>query len=305
MTLEMNNNINESELKESVCIITGANEGLGKETAKIMANHMMNVILACRSMNKCEAVAKEIKETSKNDKIYCMKLDLSSFASIRSFVDEFKQLNKPLDILINNAGIYAPPYSKTEDGYESQFGVNHLGPFLLTNLLLPSLERSERPRIVVVSSRAHYRATLDFNNLSCLEKDYFGISRYNCSKLANVLFTLELQRKLDEQKSKIVVNTIHPGLVNTNLFQNLPSIWGYFLSTRLASLFVTKIEDAALAVSSLAIGQDQKYQVKGKYFSIFDEKEPSKFASDTNNGLKLWNLSCQYVGIEQDIKIKL
>eukprot|EP01132_Coremiostelium_polycephalum_P008235 gene8235-10121_t len=295
---------NLEQFKGKLCMITGANEGLGKETAKILSKIGMRIIMACRDLKKAEVAAQEIKQFSNSNDIMIMKLDLGSFASIRNFVKEFKQLNLPLDILINNAGIYGPPYSRTVDGFESQFGVNHLGPFLLTNLLLPCLERAERPRIVVLASRAHYHGNLVWDNLSCSEKEYSPIIRYNASKLGSVLFCFELQRRLEERGSKIVVNTLHPGVINTNLFKDLNGVVRFFLASSFMSLFITSVEDGAQAVVQLALGVAPIVQgVKGKYFNISQPQLPSKFALDKKNWLKLWEISSDLVSIDKDIKL--
>eukprot|EP01132_Coremiostelium_polycephalum_P008455 gene8455-10386_t len=272
-----------------------------------MACFGMTLVLGIKSDDPWEEAIKEIKEFSKNNKIIFMKLDLSSFdnQSIRSFVKEFKKLNKPLDILINNAGIFAPPYQKSIDGFELQLATNHLGPFLLTNLLLPCLERSNRPRIVIVSSIAHYGAKLDFEHLSCeSEKDFYPMYGYQCSKLCNVLFTFQLQKLLDEKGSKIVVNTIHPGILNTNIWRNYRAfpLIKYIFSTRLISYFITKVEDGANAVSTLALGIDENVEnIKGGYFDIKNQKSPSTFASDKKNWKKLWDVSCDLTGIELNL----
>ncbi|GAM29280.1 hypothetical protein SAMD00019534_124560 [Acytostelium subglobosum LB1] len=254
-------------MEDKVCIITGSNEGIGKETAKRMASHMMRVIMACRNMEKCEAAAKELRAETKNDKIQCMQLDLNSFTSIRQFVQNFKDMNLPLNYLINNAGKYGGPHALTEDGFESQVGVNHFGPFMLTNLLLSKLEASENPRIVVLSSRAHFRAKLDFDNLSVDPKNYWANSVYAQSKLCNLLFTYELQRRLDERGSKIVVNALHPGVVHTNLFQGMTVL--NKLVFPLVSFLLTKVTESGEASEALALGTALHLQgVKAKYFNV-------------------------------------
>eukprot|EP01133_Synstelium_polycarpum_P007411 gene7411-8667_t len=290
-----------TDFTDKVCIITGSNEGIGKETAKVMAQRMMKVILACRNKEKCEAAAKEIREFSKNDNVICMQLDLNSLTSVKTFVQEFKNMNIPLNYLINNAGMYGPPLGKTEDGFESQFGVNHLGPFLLTNLLLEKLEESQNPRIVVLSSRAHYRATLNFDKLDCKDpKEYSALGHYGKSKLCNLLFAYELQRRLDEKGSKIVVNALHPGVVYTNLFSKYTVINALL---PVFSLFLTKVGDSAAASSGLALGVEKQYQVKGKYFSVKEDTKSSDWSYKKEHWLNLWQQSCKFVGIPEDIQL--
>ncbi|KAF2070976.1 hypothetical protein CYY_007709 [Polysphondylium violaceum] len=287
------------------CIITGGNAGIGKETAKRMVNANYNVIIACRGDDAAvQAAIQEIETaTNKPGSVRSLKLDLSSQESIKSFVNTFLETNTPLDTLINNAGLYGPPYSKTKDGLEMQFGVNHIGPFLLTNLLLPKLSQSSEPRVVVVGSRAHNMAGgLDFDNLSVDEKGYSPIKYYNKSKLCNLLFTYELNRRLQEKKSNITVNVIHPGVVQTNLFKNLnPAV---LFVMKLGSLFFTTVETSADAVSNLAIGKDPALKdVKGQYFSLKDKVASSRYSLETSNWSKLWEKSCAIVGIPQDIQL--
>ncbi|EFA83941.1 hypothetical protein PPL_03011 [Heterostelium album PN500] len=288
-------------MADKVCIITGSNEGIGKETAKAMAKHMMKVIMACRNTEKCEAAAKEVREASKNDDVVCMKLDLNSLQSVREFVQNFKAMNLPLNYLINNAGIWTGPHSTTEDGFETMFGVNHLGHFLLTNLLLDKLEASTNPRIVVVSSRAHARANLNINNLSVSAKDYSSTADYGRSKLCNLMFSYELQRRLDAKGSKIVVNALHPGVVHTNLFNTFPMLdWVIF---PLASFFLTKATESAEASEALALGTASHLQgVKGKYFSVKDQVESSAFSKKVDIQQQLWEKSCEMVKIPVDIQ---
>ncbi|EGG23537.1 short-chain dehydrogenase/reductase family protein [Cavenderia fasciculata] len=289
-------------LNDKVCIITGSNDGIGKETAKEMASYMMRVILACRNMEKCKIAAEEIKQASNNQNVHCMQLDLSSQKSIRTFVEDFKQLNVPLDYLINNAGIFGTPFAVTEDGYESQVATNHMGPFLLTNLLLPHM--SPNGRIVVLASRSHERQIIpDFNKLNTIQKDYKPLVVYGQSKLCNVMYAYELQKRLIEKGSNIVVNSLHPGVVFTNLFNSFGGMPARAIFT-LASPFLTKATESAKASTALALGVAPDLQgVKGQYFSVNKRIPSSPFSRDPANWAKLWTLSAEYCKIPEDIQL--
>ncbi|GAM27083.1 hypothetical protein SAMD00019534_102580, partial [Acytostelium subglobosum LB1] len=290
------------QMEDKVCIITGANEGIGRETAKRMAAHNMRVILACRNIEKAEVAKQMIIDETNNDKIQCMKLDLNSLDSVREFVQNFKNMNLPLNYLINNAGKYGGPYELTEDGFESQFGVNHLGPFLLTNLLLSTLEASDNPRIVILTSRLHFHAKLDLDRLSVDPKDYGAKSAYSQSKLCNMLFTNELQRRLDAKGSKIVVNAMHPGLVLTNILHSYPFLNKYVIP--LFSFMFTKVTVSAEVSEALALGTAPHLQgVKGKFFNIKEEQPSSPFSRDPENARQVWETSCEMVKIPVDIQL--
>ena len=192
-------------LKGKTILITGANTGLGKATALDLAKREARVILACRSLQKGHKAAEEIRSVVRGAVLVVMHLDLSSLASVRKFAEEFSSVEGKLDILINNAGVYMDsPQATTQDGFELHFGVNHLGHFLLTNLLLDLLERSSPSRIVIVSSSLAKRARIDFDNIYG-EKGYMGKQDrmggpYAQSKLANLLFAHELNKRLPESK---------------------------------------------------------------------------------------------------------
>lgn len=196
---------NKVSLKGKTVIITGANTGLGKEVALELARRQARVILACRSLEKGEKAIGEIRSQVKDATLVLKRLDLSSLASVRAFADEMLHEEMRLDVLINNAGLYMdPPTAKTQDGFEIHFGVNHLGHFLLTNLLLDLLEKSSPSRIVVVSSGLAKRAHIDFDNIYA-EKGHPGrqdhmTGPYAQSKLANMLFAHELSKRLPKGK---------------------------------------------------------------------------------------------------------
>lgn len=193
-----------------VFIITGANCGIGKETAKDVARRGAVVYMGCRDLVKCEEARKEIILATKNRNVYCRELDLASFSSIKQFAKRFKSEQNRLDLLINNAGVMRIPKRQvTKEGFEEQIGVNHLGHFLLTHLLLDYLKACAPSRIINVSSIAHTRGSIDTSDFNS-EKNYDPKKAYEQSKLANVLFTRELAKRLKD--TGVTVNALHPGI---------------------------------------------------------------------------------------------
>ena len=204
----------EALLTGKTVIITGSNTGIGKETAVDLAKRNARVILACRSVQKGEEAAVEVRKRSGSDNILFIQLDLASLASVRRFATRILEEEPRVDILINNAGVMACPYSKTEDGFEMQFGVNHLGHFLLTNLLLERIKESPSARIVNVSSLGYLFGKVRFDDLGA-ELSYSRWGAYYQSKLANILFTRSLAKRLEGVN--ITVNAVHPGSIDTEL----------------------------------------------------------------------------------------
>lgn len=196
-------------------IVTGANTGIGKQTALELAKRGGNIILACRDMEKCEAAAKEIRGETLNHRVNARHLDLASLKSIREFAAQVTEEEEHVHILINNAAVMRCPHWTTEDGFEMQLGVNYLGHFLLTNLLLDKLKASAPSRIINVSSLAHVAGHIDFEDLNWEERKYDTKAAYCQSKLAIVLSTKELSRRL--QGTGVTVNALHPGVARTEL----------------------------------------------------------------------------------------
>ena len=196
-------------------IITGGNTGIGKETAIDLAKRNARVILACRSQEKGKKAEVDVRRESGNSNVYFRKLDLASFDSVRQFAKEVLSEESRIDILINNAGVMYCSFQKTVDGFETQFAVNHLGHFLLTHLLLDKIKQAPEGRIIVVSSIGHtLTAKLDLDTINS-EAHYSPYDAYHKSKLANVLFTKALAKRL--AGSNITVNSLHPGAVATDL----------------------------------------------------------------------------------------
>ena len=208
------------DLSGKVIIVTGGNSGLGYESVKAFAEKGAEVILASRSVEKGEAAKKAMLEVKGN--ISVLPLDLMDFSSIKSFTEKFQQKYKRLDVLLNNAGIMTTPYFLTKDGLEAQMGTNHFGHFALTGLLFNLLKNTPASRIVNVSSMAHKQGKMDFSNL-LFENGvgYSPIKSYGRSKLANLLFTYELQRRMAAKGIKTIAVAAHPGVSNTNLARYL------------------------------------------------------------------------------------
>jgi NAD(P)-dependent dehydrogenase (short-subunit alcohol dehydrogenase family) len=206
------------DLNGKVFIVTGGNSGLGYESVKVFARHGATVVLASRTVDKGEQARKKILIETPGSKIAVMPLDISDLSSIRAFETDFKLKYNRLDVLLNNAGIMTTPYFLTKDGFEGQVGTNHLGHFALTGLLLEMLIKTPLSRVVNVSSMAHKQGTMDFENLLYENgKGYNPMNAYGRSKLANLLFTYELQRKFSEKKIDSIAVAAHPGVSKTNL----------------------------------------------------------------------------------------
>ena len=203
-------------LTGKIVLVTGANSGLGLESARLLASRGAEVIMACRNQSKGQQALEQIKAEFPEARLKLMTLDLADQQSVKDFTTALKSQYPHLDILLNNAGVMAPPLSRTKDGFEMQFGTNHLGHFTLTGLLLEMLEKAEAPRIVTVSSVAHKFGRIYFDNLNA-ETGYFRWTFYGQSKLANLIFSRELHRRLQEKGSKISSIAVHPGYSDTNL----------------------------------------------------------------------------------------
>ncbi|KAI8637249.1 retinol dehydrogenase 14-like protein [Parasitella parasitica] len=227
-----------TDLTGKVAIVTGSNSGIGLETARVLALAGATVIIPCRTLEKAHAAIKIIKESVPEAKLVPLQLDLSDLSSIRSFTDAFFELYLPLNLLVNNAGVMAGPKSFTKDGFEVQFGVNHMGHFYLTQLLTNKLKQSAPgARVVCLSSSANYhfltKEGLDFTNLNA-ERYYAPMMSYGQAKFANILFAKELQRKFDAEGVDITVTSVHPGAVDSNLGRHLDlyAAWEFIRSTR-------------------------------------------------------------------------
>lgn len=210
------------ELKDKIIIVTGGNSGLGYESVKAFATKGAEVILASRSKENGEHSRDEILKEFPGATIEVMILDLGDLESVKGFTSEFRKKYNRLDVLLNNAGIMMSPYFRTKDGFEGQMGINHLGHFALTGLLMDILKKTPGSRVVNVTSNAHKRGKMDFNNpLFKNGRDYSPTRAYGRSKLANLLYTYELQRRLERNNSNTLAVAAHPGVAMTNLARYL------------------------------------------------------------------------------------
>lgn len=282
-------------LTGNTVIITGGNSGIGLETAKGLLAMGARIILAVRNTEKGNAARALLAELHPRAQIDVMQLDLADLQSVRTFADKFQSSFDQLDILINNAGIMAPPYAKTKDGFEMQFGSNHLGHFALTGLLLPLLANTPGSRIVTISSRAHSRGSIDFDNLDGA-KGYHAKKFYNQSKLANLYFALELDKRLKAHGFPTISIACHPGVSATNILKlgtrEIPSAL-----KRIANLFLQPPGMGALSTIYAAtepnltggeyIGPLGQFQRKG-YPAL---GTPHANATDQEISRRLWDVS--------------
>ncbi|XP_073687338.1 retinol dehydrogenase 12 [Garra rufa] len=281
-------------LDDKTVIITGANTGIGKETARDLAKRGARVIMACRDLEKAEAAREELMDDSGNQNIVVKKLDLSDTKSIRAFAELINKEEKQVNILINNAGIMMCPYSKTADGFEMQFGVNHLGHFLLTYLLLDLLKKSAPCRIISVASMAHTWGSIHLDDINS-EKGYSPRRAYGQSKLANILCTRSLAKRL--QGSGVTVYSLHPGVVQSELFRNLSK--PVQIAFKVFSPFTKNTIQGAQTTIYCAV-EPKLDNESGGYYSDCAPARCSREALDDEMAQKLWELSCQMLGITWD-----
>ncbi len=237
-----------------VAIVTGANTGLGLETTKGLVSKKIKVIMACRNIDKAKEAEALVLKAYPEAELELMALDLNSLESVRAFAIAYLLKYSRLDLLINNAGVMIPPFGKTKEGFETQMGVNYFSHFLLTLLLLPLLNKTEGARVVSLSSIAHKRAAIDFDNLNS-EKGYSKMKAYGQSKLACLMFAFELDRKLKASGSKVLSVAAHPGVSNTNLFQHAPAFLKS-LSVFIVPFFTHSPDQAALPSLMAALGTE-------------------------------------------------
>ncbi len=283
-------NKSDNALTEKICLVTGANSGLGKITTHELAKMGATVVMVARNRERGEAALKEVQQASGNQHVQLMLADLSSLNGIRQLAAQFKAEYGRLHILVNNAGAIFKNRQLSVDGYEMTFALNHLNYFLLTNLLLDLLKASAPARIINVSSGAHSGGTINFDDLM-MENKYRSFAAYGQSKLANVLFTYELARRLEG--SGVTTNTLHPGGVATQ-FGSGQGFMGWIM--KLLRPFLLSPEQGAETQIYLASSPEVE-GVTGKYF---DKKKPvksSKESYDTAVAKRLWQLSEQLTGL--------
>ena len=266
-----------------VCIVTGANAGIGLATAVGLAELGATVVMVCRNRARGEAALQEVQDRTGNDAVHLLLADLASLAEVRQVAATFKQQFDRLDVLINNAAVITLKREETVDGLERQFAVNHLAPFLLTNLLLDDLKASAPSRIVNVSSGVHAAAQIDFADLQS-NKRYRRSEVYGRTKLMNVLFTKELARRL--AGSGVTANALHPGVPATKLSKN------YSGREMPASASFAELQEAAQTSIYLATSPEVA-GVSGKYFANSRERDSSIASQDADTARRLWEVSAQ------------
>lgn len=279
-------------------IVTGGNNGLGYQAVKALSDRNAQVVMACRNISKGNKAKNEILKTVPKAKIEVIELDLADLKSVRDFATNYKKIYSSLDILINNAGIMLVPYGKTNDRFELQMGTNHLGHFALTGLLLDLLKNTAASRVINVSSLAHRNAKMDFNNLLFENgKGYTPMKSYGQSKLANLLFTYELQRFFEAYKIDCKAIVAHPGVSDTDLFNHAASKWLMKIIHPLFKLLVQKPNMGVLPELRAATDPNAK---GGEYYGpsgIAEVKgypvivEPTKAARNREDAKRLWDIS--------------
>jgi NAD(P)-dependent dehydrogenase (short-subunit alcohol dehydrogenase family) len=270
-------------MQNKICIVTGANSGIGKATAIELAKMNAIIVMLCRNKERGESAQNEIIEITGNKNVDLFLCDLSSQKEIRDFVTEFKSKYQNLHVLINNAGVMLS--KKSEDGFEMNYAVNHLAPFLLTNLLLDMLKKSAPSRIINVGSAAHRMGKIDFEDLQSKNKKGRLMRLYGNSKLAMTLVSYELSRKLEG--SNVTVNVLHPGLINTNLGRDRSST-----SKGFAAKFFKSPEIGAETSIYLASSPEVE-GITGKYFAKKMEKDSSKKSYNEEHAKRLWEISLE------------
>uniref|UniRef100_W5MPS1 Zgc:153441 n=2 Tax=Lepisosteus oculatus TaxID=7918 RepID=W5MPS1_LEPOC len=288
-----------ARLDGKTVLITGANTGIGKETARDLARRGARVVIACRDLAKAEAAAAEIRRTTGNGNVAVRHLDLASLCSVRQFARDYLASEERLDVLINNAGVMMCPKWTTEDGFEMQLGVNHLGHFLLTNQLLGKLKSSAPSRVVNVSSIAHKGGQIHFDDIFFDKTPYSSLVSYRQSKLAVLLFSRELARRM--QGSGVTSYSLHPGVIRTELGRHV--LTGYPLLKAIVSgpsllLMKTPAEGAQTSIYCAVTEGLEKYS--GCYFSDCALKQPAPEGKDDQAARQLWELSAKLVGPTDD-----
>jgi NAD(P)-dependent dehydrogenase (short-subunit alcohol dehydrogenase family) len=286
-----------------VAIVTGANIGLGYEAALALARHNAKVILACRSVPKAEAAVQRIRIELPQADVQVAELDISDIDSVRAFAKRFRTGHTRLDLLINNAGVMAIPRQLTRDGFEMQLATNHLGHFALTGLLLPCLDATPSARVVAVSSIAARHAAIAFDNLMG-ERGYQAWKAYNQSKLANLMFGLELQRRLLRAGSKTTAVIAHPGSATTNLFASpgarivkqvlMPLASRLFHAPDRGVLPILFAATAPQAQPGAYYGPDGFQETKGEVALAYVPKA----ARDKPAAARLWKVSESLTGVD-------
>jgi len=285
-------------------VVTGSNTGLGFEAAQALAGKGARVVLACRTRSKAEAARAQIERKHPGAEVGLVDLDLGDLASVHKAAQEIKK-EKRLDVLINNAGVMMPPSGKTADGFETQFGTNHIGPFALTGLLLDKLEDAPAPRVVNTSSNGHKMAKVDFTALNA-EKGYSAFGQYALSKICNLLHAYELQRRLSLAGRKLIVATAHPGGSDTDLGRHMPKmaqrlmfpVLRPFLNTAAAGAWPT-----LMAATSPDVRGGEYFGPKGvgELAGPAVKVDSNKLSKNPEVQMRMWDVSVKLSGVDYKI----
>jgi len=284
-----------ADLAGKHAIVTGANTGIGLETSRVLALRGARVTMACRNLEKARAAREGlITRGAAPDALVLAELDLASLASVRRFADETLATERPIDLLVNNAGVMLPDRRETSDGFEAHLGVNHLGHFLLTNLLLDRVRASAPARVVVVASDAMHFAALgpELEDLNWEKRKFSGWRSYGSSKLMNLIFSDELTRRLEGQG--VVAHALHPGIVQTELARDQP--W-WMLAVGVALRPLSKDCERGAATTMFAATAPELGAQGGGYFSDCAPARRPKLADDAETAARLWDRSRDLVGL--------
>src|SRR5438309_1477698 len=285
--MQNENASNKTAMKDKVVMITGANSGIGKAASLALAKMGATVVMVARNSERGEAARAEIIGESQNNSVDLLLADLSSLESVRQLAIEFQKKYSKLHVLINNAGLFNQRRHVTTNGYENTFATNYLAPFLLTNLQLDMLKASAPSRIINVSSVGHYNGHINFDDIN-LEKEYGGWKAYGQSKLALVLFTHQLAKKL--QGTGVTVNAVHPGTVATNIWSRPLGPVGFIMA--LPKLFMTSPAQGAETIVYLASSPEAK-GLNGEYVEKLKVKKSSDESYNEEIALRLWDISAK------------
>lgn len=275
------------EMEGRVCVVTGATAGIGQATAAALARMGATVVLVARNRDKARAARDDIVRTAGHSRVQTVIADLSLQTQVRAAAEEIRAAHPAIHVLVNNAAIYTKKRQETADGMEMQLAVNHLAPFLMTNLLLDVLRAGAPARVVTVSSEAHRRASFSWDDLQ-MRRGYGALRAYCNAKLFNILFTRELARRVSA--AQVTANAMHPGVVGTAL------LFGGWAPLRLLKPFIRTAEEGARTAIHLA-SSPEVAGITGAYFK--DEKpiHPSRAAQDDESARRLWTLSAELTGL--------
>lgn len=281
------------DLENKICVLTGSTSGIGRPTALALAAKGIQLVLPVRNMQKGRMLKNEILQKTGNKQVHLYICDLSSMDSIRNFCDTFRDRYRHLHILINNAGLWENRRRESQDGIELTFAVNHLAPFLMTHLLLPLIKKSSPARIINVSSIAHMAGRIHLSNpeLKGIWRPWTGFRAYAQSKLANIHFTRKLAGMIKDRE--VSVNSLHPGVVDTGLYAQMPSFF-----KPLARRLFASAEKGAQTLIYLAL-DPAVGKLTGQYFVGQKPRRIAPHALDESVAESLWQLSCDYAGLEK------